>query len=130
MTATPDPSHPPGQLDPTAALTHEPLGGMVTEEPIAISDPHAPKDIVAEAISRYWTVRVGVDSDGYAAQVTLTDAARNWDSERLSQAIMQVAAVAHDRYAALTDTADAAALEIEVAFGGRDLFDGEPHPGQ
>lgn len=94
----------------------------MTEEPLAIPDQDSPKPIVAEAISRYWTVRVGIDSDGYAAQVSLTAAARNWDAEQLSTAILKVAAVAHDRYAALTDPSQSTALTLkQIAATERDL---------
>lgn len=107
---------------PPIRAPHIQAGSAVSEEPITDLYHNPTKSIVAEAMSQYWTVRVGVDSDGYAAQVSLTDAARNWDAEQLSEAILKVAAVAHDRYVALTDPAETTSLILkQIAAAERDL---------
>ncbi|MGL5444665.1 MAG: hypothetical protein ACRDDJ_19605 [[Mycobacterium] stephanolepidis] len=80
------------------------------------------KEIVAEAISRRRTVQVGVDVDGYASQVQFGEDVRNWAARRIGESVVQVAAVAHDRYVVLTDESGTSSLTAEqVAAAERDL---------
>lgn len=91
-------------------------------EDLSSTTHHMTKIIVAEAISRKHTVRVGIDSDGYTAQMQFSEAVRNWDVERISTAILRVAAVAHDRYVALNATAGTTYLTSEqIAANEREL---------
>lgn len=90
--------------------------------PNAASEEPGANEVVAEAISRHRTVRVGIDSDGYTAHVQLSEAVRSWDTERITAAILEVAAVAHDRYIVLTDTSGTGSLTAaEVVAAEREL---------
>ncbi|SKO14914.1 hypothetical protein [Mycobacteroides abscessus] len=70
-------------------------------------------DIVAEAISRRRTVQVGVNADGYVAYVQFGRDVKDWGARRIGEAIVKVAAVAHDRYVVFTDESGTSALTAD-----------------
>ena len=91
-------------------------------EDVGTSAGQESEEIVAEAISRQRTVQVGVDVDGYTSQVQLSEAVRSWDSRRIGESVVKVAAVAHDRYVVLTDKSGTTSLTAEqVAAAEREL---------
>ena len=81
-------------------------------------------EVVATAVSANRSIIAEVDADGCVCGVRLlTDAVKRWDTRDLEDRIVEVAAVAHDRYLAGLPERDGGRLPTlsEVASAERKL---------